>query len=99
VTRARPGERGQATILLIGVLVVVVVIAAALIELGAEGTRRGRLQAVADLTALAAVHASDDGAGVARRNGAAVVSIDRGGDGSVTVVVESDGRRAVASAA
>lgn len=94
---AAPVERGQSTILLVGVVTVVVAIAGALVSLAAVGIERGRVQAVADLTALATARSDADGASVARRNGAHVVSIER--DGSVvTVVVDRDGTRAVATA-
>lgn len=79
-------------------MVVVGAIVGALVELGAESVARGRLQAAADLTALAAAHDAAAGAAVATSNGVALVEVRPGADRSVTVVVARDGRRAVASA-
>jgi hypothetical protein len=91
-------ECGQSTVLAIAVMVVLVVVGAALIGLGSEGVERGRLQAVADLTALASAHGDAEGASVAARNGTSLVQVVHEDDGAVTVVVERDGRRATASA-
>lgn len=94
----RRGERGQATLWSVIVLAVLGAVAAALLGLGAEAVHRGRLQTVADLTALTAAHPELDPAVVAAANGASLVSVDHHPDLSVTVVVTDDGRRAVASA-
>ncbi|MFN8049880.1 MAG: pilus assembly protein TadG-related protein [Acidimicrobiales bacterium] len=95
--RASHDERGQSTLLMAGVMVVIAVIGGALGQLGMEIVGRARVQAVADLTALAASHGDAEGTSIARRNGAVVVQLDHDGD-VVTVVVQVDGRRAVASA-
>lgn len=96
-TTRRSDEAANASFLMIGVIAVVMAIAVALLGLGAVGVERGRLQAVADLTALATARGDDEGATVARRNGVVLVSTDRSGS-MVTVVVERDGQRATAAA-
>lgn len=95
----RSTERGQSTVLMMGVVAVLMVIAAGLVHLGAEVVERGRLQAVADMAALASVRSVELGREVATRNGAVVVLLDRVTGDGVTVVVERAGRRAVAAAA
>lgn len=95
--RAR-GSAGQSTVLVLAILFVTAAIALAIVSLGAEGVQRGRLQAIADLTALAAAHGGAAGHAVAQRNGVDLVSVREGDDGSVVVTIERDGRRAIASA-
>ncbi len=97
MTRSR-GAAGQSTVLVLAVLLVVAAVALALVGLGAEGVQRGRLQAIADVTALAAAHGRDIGETVAARNGVDLVDLREATDGSVTVTVAHDGRRATASA-
>lgn len=90
-------ERGQASVLAIGVIVLIAAVGGALVGLAAELVARGRAQAVADLTALAATWGDDRATTVAGRNGATVLSIDHAGSRS-QVVVEVAGRRATAAA-
>jgi len=97
VTRRR-GVAGQATPLLLVVIALASVASLAFVELGSEGVQRGRLQAVADVTALAAAHDVAAAADVAAANSATVVSVHEDADGVVTVVVERGDRRAVAAA-
>ena len=96
MTRGR--ESGQATVLLVAVMFVTAALVAALVGLGAELVQRGRLQAAADLTALAAAHDRRLGADVASRNGATLVDVRRSDEHTVVVTVERGGRRAVAAA-
>lgn len=95
----RSTERGQSTVLMLGVVAVLVAIASGLVRFGGEVVERGRLQAVADMAALAAVRSPELGREVATRNGAVVVSLDAATGEDVTIVVERAGRRAVAAAA
>lgn len=83
---------------MVGVILVLASIGGALVEFGGEAVLRGRLQAVADLTALAAAQPDLDASTVAFENGARLESIRRD-DLVVTVVVVADGRRSIASAA
>ena len=91
-------ERGQAAPLLAVTILVVGLVTVALVDLASELAGRGRAQAVADLTALAGTAGRAPADLVAARNGAAVVRWSEGPDSTVTVVVELDGRRAVAAA-
>lgn len=91
-------DRGQATVLLAGVVVVILLCAAGVAALGGRAVDRTRAQAAADAAALASV---ERGAGAAERvassNGADLVSWNRDGL-DVVVVVEIDGARATARA-
>lgn len=94
----RADESGQAAPLLVVVMLVVGLMISGLIALGSELRLRGRAQAVADVSALAA---ADDPARVDRvaaSNEATVVSVATAPGGVVTVVVDLHGRRAVAAA-
>lgn len=67
-------------------------------RLGQGVAERARVDAVADVVALAAVTTDRTGAAeVARRNGASVVELDQIDD-TVVVVVESSGFRSTAAA-
>lgn len=92
------GEQGQAAPLVIMIAIIVVLALGAVLGLGAEAVDRGRTQAIADLTALAAAHGDTQGAAVAARNGASIVRLSHGDNSVITVVVDREGRRAVASA-
>lgn len=94
----RRGSAGQSSVLLLAVLFVLAAVVAALVGLGAESVHRGRVQAIADLTALAATHGESEGRSIAGANGAAIVALSEGSEGAVTVTIERGGRRAVASA-
>ncbi|MEP7203278.1 MAG: hypothetical protein ABI894_11740 [Ilumatobacteraceae bacterium] len=95
---ANDGERGQAVVLL---LAVVVMAALGLVAVGLFGERivdRGRARTAADAAALAATVGGHSAASrLAARNGAQLVSYSESGD-SVTVVVDVDGERATARA-
>jgi hypothetical protein len=96
--RRRRGERGSALLLAPAAIAFGAVVLAGTVRLGAVVTDRARTDAVADLTALAAVTGGRPSAdAVADANGARVVAL--GSDGSArTVVVESGGVRARATA-
>lgn len=94
--RACP-ERGQSSLLAVAVIVVVLAIGSALTGLAWELVVRGRAQAIADLTALAATWGDEHAGDVAGRNGASVVSLDHDGARS-EVVIDVAGRRATAAA-
>lgn len=90
-------ERAQSTFLVIAALTVVGAAVAALFGLTAELVARGRLQTTADIAALAGVAGRPAASEVTTRNGARLIDLTES-DGVVTVTVERDGRRAVASA-
>lgn len=79
-------------------IVLAVVVTTSVARVGAASARRARLDAIADLTALAGVTGGRRAASdVARSDGVEVVSFQ--GRGGVAVVVVSDGAvRAVAAA-
>ena len=92
------GDRGQAVVLL---LTVVVMAALGVVGVGQFGSRivdRARAQTAADAAALAATAGGRAAAvRLASANGAVLVEYDEGAD-VVTVVVDVDGERAVARA-
>ncbi len=90
-------ERGQALPLVALVLVLVLLLALVIGAVGEATIDRARAQTAADAAALAgAAEGLDAARELARRNGARLVSFDAGPP--VEVVVEVDGRRAVARA-
>ena len=96
-TTERNLERGQSTVLMVGVVAVVVAIGAALVGLGAEGVAQGRAQAVADLVALAATARRGRrplDRESQRRTWVSSTAIDNG----VRVTIRLNGREAVAAA-
>jgi hypothetical protein len=86
---------------LVAALVMVVAVAAlGIVAVGSAELRRARVDAVADVTALAAVHDRSTGAAaVAAGNGAALLRHEVRGDGSVQVDVRLHGATASAAAA
>jgi secretion/DNA translocation related TadE-like protein len=114
----RPGrcrdDRGSGTVLLLGVVAVVVVLAAGLGLLVSAQLARGRAQAAADLAALAAADELRGGpaglgaavggspcgvaGAVAERNGGRLISCRAEGLGVVRVQVAVGGRAGTASA-
>jgi secretion/DNA translocation related TadE-like protein len=87
-------ERGAGTVLVLGVIAAILVLAFGIAALGAAQNARGAAQAAADLGALAGATALRDGfdpCGTARtavaRNGAAVAACEELGGGVVRVVV------------
>ncbi|GAA3443539.1 Rv3654c family TadE-like protein [Planomonospora venezuelensis] len=88
-----PGERGSATIWMAGVLAVIFAVAAAAVFAGAARVARHRVQAAADLSALAAarlafadpVRGCSEAASLAAENGARLMGCAAGDDGVVTV--------------
>lgn len=95
----RADESGQAAPLLVVVMMVGALVISGLIALGTELRMRGRAQAIADVTALAAAADPTAAATVAASNHASVVSIEPHAGGVVTVIVDLHGRHAVAAAA
>lgn len=83
--------------LVLALVLLIGAVGAAIVGLSLETAARGRVQSVADLTALAATHGTDDAGEVARRNGGRLLDVERDDD-VTTVVVELRGRRAVAAA-
>ncbi|MEV0949729.1 Rv3654c family TadE-like protein [Promicromonospora sp. NPDC050249] len=90
----RCSERGAGTVLVLGVIAVILVLAFGIAALGAAQNARGAAQAAADLGALAGATALRDGfdpCGTARtavaRNGAALAVCEELGGGVVRVVV------------
>ena len=93
----RRTEQGQALPVVALVLVLVLVLALAIGAVGEATIQRARAQTAADAAALAgAADGADAARDLAGRNGATLVSFDPGPP--VEVVVEVDGRRAVARA-
>lgn len=93
---SRPdGERGSATVWVVGLAAVLAVVGAAVVLVGVATVARHRATAAADLAALGAaqraVTGDPDPCGTARRlaaaNTAALTSCDAGGDGVVEVTV------------
>ncbi|GAB2463568.1 hypothetical protein GCM10027063_01070 [Promicromonospora xylanilytica] len=91
----RESERGAGTVLVLGIVGVVLLLAAGIAALGAAQNARGAAQAAADLGALAGATALRDGfepcatAGAAvGRNGAELASCEVLGGGVVRVVAE-----------
>ncbi|MBD8057517.1 histidine kinase [Cellulomonas sp. JH27-2] len=88
------GDRGSGTVLLLGVVAVLVVVAGALGLLAVAQGARGRAQAAADLGALAGASAWRFGTGdpcdvagqAVRRNGARLGGCETQADGIVAVV-------------
>jgi hypothetical protein len=98
---SRPSaEEGAATVLVAALLAVTALLALGLGRLGAAAVDRARVDAVADLVALAAVTGDADGARrVANAAGASVVSLADGPAGRRTVTVRLRGSTSVAAAA
>ena len=97
----RRGDRGQAAILLVAVVATLaVVLAAALADFGGHVLDRSRAQHAADAAALASLDGGVVAASeLARRNGAVLVSWQRGpGPDEVTVVVRVGDSTATARA-
>lgn len=91
-------DRGQALVVVLGVVAVAALLVVAVASVGGRLVRRDRAQAAADAVALAAVVEGRAGAAaLAARNGASLVSYQEDGD-EVTVVVAVDGERATARA-
>jgi secretion/DNA translocation related TadE-like protein len=93
VSTERCSERGAGTVLTLGVIAAILVLAFGIAALGAAQNARGAAQAAADLGALAGATALRDGfdpCGTARtavaRNGAAVATCEELGGGVVRVV-------------
>ncbi|MFD6141594.1 Rv3654c family TadE-like protein [Promicromonospora sp. NPDC060271] len=89
----RSSERGAGTVLVLGVVAAILVLAFGIAALGAAQNARGAAQVAADLGALAGATALRDGfdpCGTARsavaRNGAAVAACEELGGGVVRVV-------------
>ncbi|MHB1139767.1 MAG: hypothetical protein ACYC2O_12485 [Microthrixaceae bacterium] len=96
----RRGGRGAVSLTVVLVLVVVAVAATGVVRVGDAALRRARVEAVADLTALAAVEGGPEAASaVATASGAHVVSVVAEPAGRVTIVVERAGVTARAAAA
>jgi hypothetical protein len=98
--RAARGERGSALLTGVVVLAVVAVCLLGLARVGTAAVQRARADAVADLTALAAVSAGATGAArVATASGAELVEHHPQPDGSVRVAIQLGAARASAAAA
>ncbi|MCP2285003.1 helicase/secretion neighborhood TadE-like protein [Promicromonospora umidemergens] len=89
----RASERGAGTVLVLGVVAAVLLLAVGIAALGAAQNARGTAQAAADLGALAGATALRDGfdpcgtaGGTVRRNGAEIASCEVFGGGVVRVV-------------
>lgn len=94
----RPGDHGQATVLVAAVLTVTVLASAGLARLGGGMVDASRARAAADAAALAAVDGGTSAAArLAELNGARLVSVSHIGD-DVVVVVEVEGATATARA-
>lgn len=95
----RRGQAGSATLLVVGVVALTVVVIAGSTRLGDAVLRQQRVQAVADVTALAgAVGGRSEASRVAQRNRAAVVAAATAADGAFGVTVRRDGVAASAAA-
>jgi len=92
------GERGQTLGIWVLVIGLVSLMLIGLAHETATAHTHARVQAVADLVALAAVHDTAAAEAVARRAGARVTDIVARDDGIVTVTVELDGVIGTASA-
>ena len=93
-------EEGATTVLVAALLGVTALLAVGLGRLGGAAVTQARADAVADLTALAAVTGDAGGARrVAAAAGAAVLRIDAGPSGRRTVTVQLGPASAVAAAA
>lgn len=91
-------ERGQSLMWVAGIVILVTALCLGASRAAARAHATARADAVADLTALAAVVGGRDGAAdVALANGARVGSFDVD-EAVVTVGVDVDGHRSVASA-
>nr|BFF19334.1 hypothetical protein GCM10025730_28550 [Promicromonospora thailandica] len=89
----QPDERGAGTVLVLGVVAAVLLLAVGIAALGAAQNARGAAQAAADLGALAGGTALRDGfdacaaaSEAVTRNGAGMVSCEELGGGVVRVV-------------
>lgn len=91
--RTRVGDEGAGSVLMIGVVGALLLLAAFVGLLGGSAAARGSAQAVADLAALAAADADMLGTGdpcarasaVAERNGGTLIGCDSEGEGVYTV--------------
>lgn len=98
-TVATRTESGSASLPALAVLVVVAAMTAGLARVGEAAVTRARADAVADVTALAAVSGGEPvAARVADSSGAVLVEHRVRRDGSVVVVVRSGAVEAVAAA-
>lgn len=101
--RLRPGrgQRGSAALLVVvAAACLTVPLAAGTARLGEAAHRRARVDAVADLAALAAVTGGTDAAaGLADDNGGRLVAATTAADGATVVEVELLGVRSRAAAA
>ena len=92
------GERGQASVLLVGIVAIAVVVLLALVPVARAAHQKAQARAAADAAALAGAAEGEDAAReVAEDNGARVVSWRAEGD-AVWVEVRVGGARAVAKA-
>ena len=93
-----PTERGSVTLIVVAGLATAITLALGVVRLGDVAAGQARADAVADLTALAAVTGGDAGAQqVARSNGASITAQRRVGSTEV-VTVSLAGRSAMAAA-
>jgi hypothetical protein len=101
ITRRPPRDvRGAAAPTVVLVVLVAVLAVAGVARVGDASLRRARADAVADVTALAAVRGGRDAAvRVATASGAQLQSFRADADGTVTVRVERAGASAAAAAA
>lgn len=90
-------ERGQASVLVVGIVAVVLTVVVALVGLSKHVVSQGRAQTVADLSALAAVQNDAAAQSAAAANHGRIVDIERNGR-TVTVTVRLADVDAVASA-
>ena len=94
----RRRDRGQATMLLLGCIALIAVIAVAVAGFGRRLVARQRAQTAADAAALAGTTSGRAGASrLASANGGVLISFVEAGD-DVIVVVEVGGERATARA-
>ena len=96
--RTDPCDRGQAVMLMAAVVVITVLVAVGVVQVGAVMLQRQQAQTAADAAALAGLQGGRAAAAqLAAGNDAVLVSFDRLGD-TVTVVVASGRVHARASA-
>lgn len=92
------GERGQASVVLVGIVAIAVVLLLALVPVARAVSQKAHARAAADAAALAGAAEGEDAAReVAEENGADLVSWQAEGD-AVWVEVRVGGARAVAKA-
>jgi hypothetical protein len=96
--RRRGGQDGSATLMAL-LVVVAVLVSTGVGRVGTAVSRAGRVAAVADLVALAAVTAGPDRAALlAGEMGAELEDVTFRADGALEVTVSADGVRAAAAA-